>query len=385
MHCNLPEVKNVENPSKNRIVIDWLTFTTKAHSPEECVELLCMDKPEVHFTPCPGIDGYRDGYTFGGIRISYNNWAFRKDDFENGVESSVCVSMSGHGCRTFEKYGDGDFLRLFDVILDHYDADSEQRCMNITRLDVAYDDFEGIFNFDTVLADTLFGNWVSRFHKSNLNIEVLNADRAKKANKDREDPGKCIYFGSIHSDLRIRIYDKKAQQHSDLPVWNRCELQFRRDNALGFIMQLKSNDIGKLYFGVINNYLRFVVPDENDSNRRRWELAEYWKLFLQSLEAISVYVKGDETYSIEKLVHFTLETAANAIYAMIHIIGVSGFIDGIYAHFKNSTKINPKYLDIMSHFAEHEDSVPLRSSVGSLWSSGIDSDSLFSVPSYCCL
>lgn len=371
MHCNLPFLKST---TKNRIIFDWLTFTSKIHSPEDFISLLGLDKPDIHFSPCPGINGYRDGLDFGGIKICWNNWAIDSNDV-----NTVCVSMSGQGCRTFEKYGNGNFVGIFDLILTEFCENSDDRNMNITRLDVAYDDFEGLIDYDSILSDTFCNNWVSRFHRANANVDIPN--NSSRCN-DKSDPGKCLYWGSKTSDLRIRIYDKKAEQHSDLPIWFRCELQLRRSDALGFIRNyinqsapvslypddsdpalrymrdssiddtVSVNDIGRLFFGIINNYLRFVVPNPNDSNRRRWDLAPHWRRFLQSLELISIYSKGKQSYDLSNLEEYTLNTAANAIYTMIHIIGVHSFVDYIVAHF-NSSKVNPKYLDIINRYAEH--------------------------------
>lgn len=117
----------------NRIIYDWVTFTSKIDSPESIVDLLGLSDCSF-ITLERGMNGYPNCIYFGGISICYGG---RED-------MGVCCSMSGKGCRTFETYGNGNYKSLFDVILENYSEDVDKRKMNLTRLDVAYDDFEGI-------------------------------------------------------------------------------------------------------------------------------------------------------------------------------------------------------------------------------------------------
>lgn len=329
---------------ENRILFDWVTFTSRIHSVHDIIELLGFT--DCHFVECAGINGYRDGLAFDGVKICWNNWS---------CDDSICVSMSGKGCRSFEEFGNGDYYSLFSLILSEYDDNPEHRSMNLTRLDVAYDDFNGLISFDSCISDLYAHNWVSRFHRGKIEHEIGNDSSGLAVDLF----GKSIYFGSKSSDVRIRIYDKRAEQvRVDIDYWYRCELQLRRSNALGFASEFCSegSDIGRLYYGVINNYLRFVVPTGDDTNKRRWNIAEHWLKFLSSLDVIHIFVKIGQSYDISKLDNYVLNTAANAIYTLINVIGVDHFIQRLRGHYI-SCDLNPKYKIISDSFPEHENGI----------------------------
>ena len=188
----------------------------------------------------------------------------------------VCCNMSGKGCRTFEEYGTGNYKSIFDVILENWSEDGDKRKMNLTRLDVAYDDFEGLLDIMTIFQATISGG----YHEGKL-LQGDFVSRFSTYDVDISTKGLTCGFGSSKSDIYIRIYDKKAEQNrEDVDHWVRCEIQLRRENAIGFIML--TGDICTNYFGVLNNYLRFIEPSETDSNKRRAKTAEWWAKFLET-------------------------------------------------------------------------------------------------------
>ena len=75
---------------KDIVLYDWLSFTTKTHTPEEIIEALGLT--HVPFQEIKGAHGYRDRKYFSSISIHYNG----RDDM------GVWCEMSGQGCRTFE-------------------------------------------------------------------------------------------------------------------------------------------------------------------------------------------------------------------------------------------------------------------------------------------
>lgn len=383
----------IVQPSSNRIIFDWITFTSKIHDVPEIINLLGLTGCQ--FLPCPGVNGYRDGLFFEGIKICSNSWM--------AGDVSICVIMSGTGCRTFESHGNGDYDTLFSLILDNFSPESENRSMNLTRLDVAYDDFIGVLSFDDCVKDSFALNYVSRFQGGSLQRDFKKCKRTNENDNEilfdrfgipRDSDrlcGKSLYYGSNQSDVRIRIYDKRSEQgRIDMDYWYRCELQLRRGNAVGFVQQLypqiepvllypDSDDpekkylideaataakvadtpkpsIGTIYFGVINNYLRFVTPNPNDSNMRRWDIAEHWRNFLESLDVISVYIKPAQPYDIFRLDNYVMHTAANAIYTLINVIGIDDFVCRLRSHYVISD-VNPKYRSISSHYPDHDNGI----------------------------
>lgn len=296
---------------ENLVLIDWLSITTKELDEVGISRLIDME--EVPWELTKGARGYHDRLYFGGISIHYNG----RDDM------GVWLEMSGQGCRTFESLGNGNYEKLFRfVTLGHG---------NITRLDVAFDDHTGLLPLDQMVEDTLALRFVSRFNFWNVDISSV---------------GKSLYHGSPKSDIRIRIYDKAAERNCGEGVhWVRVELQLRDKRALRFISL--DGTTGFKFAGVVCNYLRYVIPEETDSNRWRWSLTGYWAEFLCDATAIQLYVKPGMEYNLDRCEHYVYKFAGNAIDALIDIYGVTTFMDKLK---HRATRPNPKYEQLVSMY-----------------------------------
>ncbi len=314
---------------QNKIIYDWVTFTTRIHSVDNIIDMLGLG--DVTFMALDrGMNGYPCCIHYGGISICYGG---RED-------MGICCCMSGQGCRSFETYGNGDYNSLFDTIIDNYSEDSAKRQMNLTRLDIAYDDFNGLLDIDTIAIETLKQNYVSR---------------AEKWSVTNSSEGCSVGIGSMRSDIYIRIYDKKAERkRDDLAHWVRCEIQLRGVNAIGFAKL--GGDICKNYFGVLNNYLRFVTPSETDSNKRRWHTAEWWLKFLESYDSVSIFARPGVDYNIMKLDRYVFGQCAGAVKTMIDIIGVNKFFRELRKSFKGR-ELNPKYKDLKNQMGTSSDGI----------------------------
>ena len=182
----------------NRVIYDWLTFTTKIHDVDSVIEMLGLT--EVTFKTLNGRYGYADRLSFEGINILYNG---RED-------MGVCVEMSGSGCRSWETYGNGDYEGIFSDIIENIDS----KDMNITRLDVAYDDFSGVLDLLYLMQAAQRGDYVSRLH----DIEVIYSNKGCSVN----------HGNRYESNVFIRIYDKKMERkREDIDHWIRCEMKLK--------------------------------------------------------------------------------------------------------------------------------------------------------------
>lgn len=300
---------------QNRVIYDWFTFTTKIHSLPDVIELLGLQ--EVKFEQFDkGRYCYQNRLYYDGINIMYNG---RED-------MGICVEMSGQGCRNFESFGSGNYQGIFDMIIDNWSEKAEQRQMNITRLDVAYDDFIGLLDLNYFVKATQQGNFVSK----NTNWEVIVSNK-----------GCTVGHGDSHSSpVYIRIYDKKAERHrTDIEHWVRCEIKMKDDNARGFI-KLKT-DVRKSYFQVLNNYLRYIIPS-NDNTKCRVSVAPEWLRFIEDFEKVSIFDKPGAEYNILKLDYFVFNQGGKAIKTMIDVLGPEKFLADLNEVNKNK-KTNPKY------------------------------------------
>ena len=296
----------------NIILYDWLSFTVKTEDYLWVIaEILGLQ--HVPWQTTKGARGYRDRMYFNCISVHYN-----------GRENmGVWVELSGQGCRAFETLSDhpSKWETLFQSIETYH--------MHITRLDVAYDDHTDVLDINRIIQDTRNQEYIS---KSDY-WEIIESSK-----------GQSCQFGSPQSNTLIRIYDKAKERHCpDGEHWIRCELQLRDDRAASFInLHLP---IGQAYHGVIYNYLRFVEPDELDSNRWRWAMKNYWSNFLQNAERISIYQSPGLDYNLDRCKKYVFNQAGNAIDAYIKIKGVDDFIE----HLKTRpVRANPKYTQLVN-------------------------------------
>lgn len=307
------------NINENVVLYDWLSFTSKTHTPEQFISALGLS--HCPWTEMNGARGYMDRLYFGCISIHYNG----RDDM------GIWCEMSGQGCRNFEdlttlpnKWND-----LFSFI--------HSNSLHMTRLDVAFDDHTGILDIDRVAKDTEEQRFVSR----------MNWWESVRSSK-----GISVFIGSPQSKVRIRIYDKAAERgYDDGRHWVRVELQLRDGRAEEF--SKIPMDVGEAFAGVLLNYLRFVEPDETDSNKSRWKMTDYWSELVGDISRIKIYSVPGGSYNIERCRHFVFDMAGNAIDAMLQIY--DNFEDFCTAVSMRQCKPNPKYeLIVREHEARQE-------------------------------
>lgn len=282
----------------NKILIDWLSFTSKIHSVSSMIDMLGLTGCK--FTETYGMQGFQSRLIYDGISIHYNSCR----------HEGVWVEMSGQGCRAFEtncEYEDG-FLYLFEYFKEYPDD------YHVTRLDVAYDDFQNVIPLNSFARDILNKNYVSRFKDDSMTV-TCSAGRV----------GYTIDCGSRKSDIKFRIYDKayeRGYRGEDHFPWTRFEIQMRNDRALNFIHMLDTENLGTLFGGVILNYLRIVKPDKNDTNKRRWNMRKWFSDFIGDVEAISLFTKCETDYNLAKCEDFVYGHCGNSIDALIEIKGI---------------------------------------------------------------
>lgn len=297
---------------ENIVLYDWVSITSKIHSPDDMVSLLGIDGAVWEHTK--GAHGYKDRLYFNCISVHYNG----------SEDMGVWLEMSGQGCRVFEDIGHGNYDLLFRVVADNPDQ------MRITRLDVAFDDHTGILDMNTLIADTLCGNYVAKA----TSWECIQSSK-----------GTSVIIGSRQSPVLIRIYDKAAERHRDGEHWIRIELQMRDDRAVEFINQ--PFEVGETFVGVLLNYLRYVVPDDSDSNKWRWPLTDYWCDVVGCACAISIYSKPGMQYNLLNCERFVYDQAGNAINALLQVYDVDTFLHKLQ---ERKSRPNPKYKQMVDNF-----------------------------------
>lgn len=325
----------------NKVIYDWVTFTSKIDSPQSIIDFLGFDLSSFEVMEDKGRNHYKH-------RMQFTKYC---NVYYGGNNPGVCVEMSGQGCRLFETYGNGDYNALFDFIVENYDDDGEKRQANITRLDVAYDDLSGVLD--------LYGYFVPEMQKSNY------VCRSKRAGLILDTVKGCtVYHGSERqSNVYIRIYDKLKEQvevqknkvDDNLKHWVRCEMQLKHESALGFI-KLKG-DIRKNYFDVLNNYLRYIVPSNNTTNKSMIATSPEWLQFIETWETASVFAKPGMSYNLSKLDYFVTNQLSGAISTFVDLVGVDKFVQYIDEGRKQHRTLNPKYKELYKQHEKAADSI----------------------------
>lgn len=322
---------------QNLILFDWLSATIKLpidrlydavdynnsflrsdiEDGRLFIEMLGMGKYE--FQKSDGVKGFSKRLWFDGISIHLPS-----------EKMPLCwLEMSGQGCRAFETYGHGDWLELFQSLQNF-------KC-NITRIDIAHDDHEGILKMPTLIEDTLNESYVSkaRSHEVLIKMDDVTHERACS-----------IYHGSQKSNTIIRIYDKAKQLDIKNEHWIRTEIQLRDENASGAVKEILSNcSVGDLFCGVLLRYIRYVEENPNDMNKWRWGIKDYWSNLVGNAAPIKVAATPGAEYNMTNLENFVFAQAGNAIKTYIEAFGIDKFVSKVKEYKPYIT--NPKYRKLL--------------------------------------
>ena len=204
-------------------------------------------------------------------------------------DMGVCVSMSGNGCRTFEtmsKLTRDKGTSPFPVLFQHLRADE---FANVSRIDIACDDQDGYLNMEQIVEKVQTNELNSRMTKRSV---IVSYDGTRRS-------GSTVYIGAPSSDFRIRIYDKALEEGVE-GHWVRVELVMRQKNANAFIERaVSAPSIGKLAAQVVNDKLSFIERD--DSNITRCTVCEWWREFVDELEAVRLVARCVVQHSVERI------------------------------------------------------------------------------------
>lgn len=318
----------------NKFLIDWFAFTSPIHSPQSIMEFIGCEHLKF-------IDAQRGWYFYknrifnDGISILSNN--------SNISTPGIMVEMSGQGCRNFETHSKLSFEQLIrEICLDRDNY-------NATRIDIAFDDFTGLIPGDKLFLDMMSNNFVTKFDSDRSLAMVHPGYR-----------GFTFNFGSPSSDVFFRIYDKAYERGFIKPEdyfhWYRWETQFKKDraNALLDLLDCDFENIGGIYTGIINNYLRFVTPSKTDSNKRRWATRPWFKKFINTTEKISVFTKCETEYNLHNLQDYVIRTAGSSIKTYIALVGEEKFYKDLA---DNNHKLPDKYKTLLSQEGKSEENI----------------------------
>lgn len=287
-----------------RACVDWVQATFKIVTSEQLITDILQLKIDDFYEAETGKYGYRRSRKFGHISIYYDG----RDDM------GIHLEITGQGCREYESLKKKTWKELFFEMMC-YEPD-----VNITRIDVAIDDFKGYFKISGLIRKIKNKELISKF-KSATRIEKIDIETG-------ESKGNTIYYGSSQSRIQIRMYEKDMERigkghqlEEGLKVWNRTEVQARDERAKKIAQMIMLDDesdqsIGEITSGILKYYLRFTVKGK-DSNRRRWNTAKFWDKFIGDVEELRLTdVAPDKT--IEKKVEWIDRQVSPSLAVLFH-------------------------------------------------------------------
>lgn len=296
------------------------------------------------FEPLPkGRFGYNaqlkwaNGLIFILFNASFDGHPVRND--KNGIH----IIMTGQGCRAFEIKG--KFRELFYLVL--VGAQDNK----FTRIDLAIDDKKDeIINFDRFLTELETGNVSAKWKTWDLILSRTLGDNKFK--------GRTIYLGKQSSDIFCRIYDKGLERISKNYVeiepetlkWTRLEIVFRRDRAelLSRYFLDSDNGIGQIALSVLNQYIRFLIPNPHNERKRSWETAIWWTQLLHNVGKLKLTKDIDER-SIEDFEEWIDKQIGPTLAAIL--TAKEGDLDWLHKIInKASTRLKNKHIEAINKY-----------------------------------
>ena len=341
IHIGVEKLEKYQNPVpqeplENVFLIDWLTVTLFDVTVDKVKSMLGLDGADV---PWMERQVFCDGYP---MTTSWNNISIRwgaddpkyySDDEKKTAEEKartdmgISLNLSGQGCRAFETYGAGDWMKLFET-----NFDGSIRA-NPTRIDLAYDDHIGYLDIAKMREDLEDRAIVCKARYT----KTITSD-----DWDENVKGTTLYIGSEKSRVLIRIYDKAAERgFNHTTHWIRVETTLRKERAAVAVMELlKHKHVGKVAAGILRNYCTFRTPSA-DTNKSRWPIAPYWEKVLNDMDRITLWITPGEPYNFSKTERYLVEQYGQAL--LTHLAMHGTVYELICQARKRFPELKPKY------------------------------------------
>lgn len=275
--------------------VDWLQFRIDDIKLDDIVKFL--ETPLEMFLKS---NGYPAGYKHYSILYEFQNikiyFGMYQDNF-NLTHESYMIQISGSACRyienvTFKKKGYHDWHDFLKNLLVHFNQ--LETTIDFKRIDLNIDDFNKLPYFTP--------SKLLKFCEKNS----FKYGRSRKYSvQGTEKTGLTLYLGASKSDRRIRIYDKKKEQHKkeiEVPYgsWIRTEIQFMRVLSSEIVHQFVNTDRSLIDFtkGYLKKQLHFYTNPNLKMETR------IWTRFLGSSEPFKLTLNHEQNSMQEKIEWF---------------------------------------------------------------------------------
>ena len=322
---------------------DWIEFSIFKESLNNIITNILLLK-EDDFEPLPrGRFGYNTQlkWSNGLVFILYN--ADLEGNAIKNDRNGIHIIMTGRGCRAFEYKG--NFRELFYLVL------VGAKDNKFTRIDLAIDDKKDeIINFERFWEELEAGNVSSKWKTWDLILSRSLGDNHFK--------GRTLYLGKQSSDIFCRVYDKGLERFSKNCVeiefekleWTRLEIVFKRDRAklLSRYFLESEEGVGQVALAVLNQYIRFLIPNPENERKRAWETAEWWEVLLHNVGKLKL-TRNIEERSIEDFEEWVDKQIGPTLAAILK--AKEGETDWLYKIInKASTRLKSKHVEAINKY-----------------------------------
>jgi hypothetical protein len=232
------------------MIVDYLTYTFAEEHEDNLADLAkAIDPGAVALET-------RTGYAH-----DWSLWGNGRLKWEHPGEAVARLSLPG-GALALHRESGGDVGSLVILI-----GEAGGRC---TRVDFAFDwPVEAPPVIDRIVESLRQGAYTSRWQLENSQSCTIY--------KSVLSSGYTLYLGSPQSDCRLVFYDKAAERGEDTPRL-RAEFRIRKERADAAICLLTvgADEAVDYIKSLVLNYIDIKDPQENDSNKRRWPIADWW-------------------------------------------------------------------------------------------------------------
>lgn len=287
--------------------IDWLSFSVRCYDDEptntldeNILELLGYDFAEEFSQDISGKNFYNRGASLGNyVNVYWNDYTDTKNPVRKNSSKTMNVVYTGQGSTDLALRNDNDWAKIFSI-LTTYESKNKPKVeaeakpsVNITRIDIALDDYDELVKFDDIEQKLKKGHY--RSSKRSYNI-------VKTSDQNGQKLGETIYIGNARTasgsrgNVYARFYDKLAQYKeknqlvtSDVrehwkktgkEVWQRYEISFSKNYTNNIVDDiLNGESIDKIFKNSLRNLLEILTP--RGKNKNRWYKTRWWEDFLQ--------------------------------------------------------------------------------------------------------
>lgn len=356
---------NVEK-TRNQVNVDWLSLNFKNIDADLLLDCFCQavnhnDVVVENFVYNERgiVTGYTRSYSY--LDTPYIVVSFCEDRKEMGVN----IQITGQGCKLI--YID-DIKRFLNLVSEYT---TDWKC---NRLDLAYDDFDGIIPVKKMVQSTK-----KELSKDGFNYIVSRIKRDMITIYQNYFDGKTSYnlsYGKHRSARSFRLYDKKIEQKltdEECPYWYRLEIELRsKGKSMNADIAFEKFITGQktifdLFYDELSTIVLYCEPLSDGcvvNVSSFWlsflqQLTSHNKQYLQVLECQDNFQDVENTISrrnaptVEKLFKSTFESFIKYVPFLSLLSTLQGGIDfllELIKQFNDNCILKPRYLIFKDYF-----------------------------------